>query len=231
MDSLVNEADFKLLKQDKYTFAVLARILRSEYECALVLTNHKNLILCHSGKPYPVWIWTPDGASEAEKKSAWLLANAHRPLEKGYRYNLKQELAEYFIAQAALRGMNVSVLMQLFAYDCPSPVIPEKQADGAAHCCGQEDIEKAAALLPLFYEEIGEEAPSPEHCLEKAKEYIGQNAFWFWRDAAGKTVACCSYRLNEGLASLVNEGLAYLKENAYSVQFHPEAAGASGQPP
>ena len=40
--------------------------------------------------------------------------------------------------------------------------------------------------------------------MEKAQEHIGKNEFFFWKDAADKTVACCSYRINQGLASLAS---------------------------
>lgn len=200
MDAFVNEADYALLKQDRYTFAVLDRILRSE--CELILSDHVRLILCHSSGTYPVWIWTPDGISEAEKDAAWTLAQEVRPLGEGYRYNLKQELAEHFIKRAAKTGLNAGISMRLFAYDCPLPMEPAVHADGAAHCCTAEDVREVSELFPLFYAEIGEETPSPESCLEKAREYIGQNAFWLWKNADGKTVACCSYKCNQGLASL-----------------------------
>ena len=48
-DWFVNEKDDELLAQDKYTFAVLDRILRGQ--CDLIRSNHQNVILCHSEKP------------------------------------------------------------------------------------------------------------------------------------------------------------------------------------
>ena len=64
MDTFVNEKDFELLSGDRYTFAVLDRILREK--CDLVLSDHRDLILCHSEASRPVWIWTPDGAPQPE---------------------------------------------------------------------------------------------------------------------------------------------------------------------
>ncbi len=52
MDTFVNEKDFELLEQDRYTFAVLDRILRGNYE--LVRSNHRDLIKWHSEHPYPL---------------------------------------------------------------------------------------------------------------------------------------------------------------------------------
>ena len=68
MDHFADERDYKLLEKDKYTFSVLGRILSGE--CELLLTDHEKLILCFSSHPYPVWIWTPDGAAEEEMEKA-----------------------------------------------------------------------------------------------------------------------------------------------------------------
>jgi len=63
MDYYVDERDFELLRQDKYTFSVLARILREPF-CKVVRTNHEDMMLCQSQETYPVWMWTRDGADE-----------------------------------------------------------------------------------------------------------------------------------------------------------------------
>ena len=99
MDFFVNEKDFTQLQKDKYTFAVLDRILRGN--CEIVCSDHENLILCHSAARYPVWIWTPDGCTESIKEHAWTLADECRPVSEGYHFNMKYELAEYFIRKAA----------------------------------------------------------------------------------------------------------------------------------
>ena len=83
MDNFVNEQDFELLKQDDCTFQVLDRILKGP--CDVIRSDHEKLILCHSEEPYPVWIWTPDGLTEAEKEAAWQLAESCRPMAEGYR--------------------------------------------------------------------------------------------------------------------------------------------------
>ena len=200
MDAFVNEKDFVLLKQDYYTFEVLTRILKGE--CELIRSNHENLLLCHSESHYPVWIWTPDNAADEVKRNAWELACGLRPLGSGYRYNLKYELAEYFIEKAAGAGVSAGISMNLFVYDCPSPILPEAVPDGGIYCCTADDEEEAAAIIPHFYTEIGEEGPPYEQCLERVRHYIAGKGFFFWKNKSGKTVACCSFKLNGRLASI-----------------------------
>ena len=200
MDSFVNESDFGLLARDRYTFSVLDRILRGN--CDLVLTDHRSLILCHSEPPYPVWIWTPDRCPEDAMARAWELACRYRPLQSGYRFNMKYELAEYFMEKAGQDGLDAGIHMNLFAYDCPDPVRPEYPAERTLHCCTPEDEEEAARLIFSFFRDIGEEQPSAERCMEKARAYIDGRAFFFWKGEAGTTVSCCSFHCNQGLATL-----------------------------
>ena len=200
MDSFVNEKDFELLHQDAYTFAVLDRILRGK--CELVRADHRKLILCHSEKQYPVWIWTPDGMTEGEKEEAWKLAESCRPLAEGYRIIMKYELADYFMEKSREEGVNTGYYMQLYAYDCPEPIAPEQPVDGWMYKCTPEDAEEAAGLISLFTEEIGEGPLTHERSLEKARASITESEFFFWKDENGKNVACCSYKVNQRCATL-----------------------------
>ena len=72
MDNFVDERDYKLLENDKYTFSILGGKMGGA--CELLLTDHEKLIICFSSDPYPVWIWTPDGATEEEKEKAMKLS-------------------------------------------------------------------------------------------------------------------------------------------------------------
>lgn len=200
MDSFVKEKDFELLSQDCYTFEVLDRIIRGK--CDLLLSNHEDLIMCHSESHYPVWIWTPDNVSDDVKETAWNLVCALRPFSEGYRFNMKYELAEFFIAKAAWNGIKVGISTNLFAYDCPVPKQLDIKADGKLYRCTMDDAEEAADILPLFYSEIGDEMPSHTYCLEKARSYIAANALFFWKNCSGKAVACCSYKAKDKIASI-----------------------------
>ena len=199
MDSFVNEKDFALLR-NQYTFAVLARILKGK--CEIIRSNHENLLLCHSESQYPVWIWTPDNAADEVKENAWELACDLCPLNSGYRYNLKYELAEFLIEKAIGEGIIAGISMNMDVYDCPSPIPPDTVPDGGIYCCTTDDEEEAAAMIPHFYTEIGEEGPSYERCLEKVRDYISGKGFFFWKNKNGKTVACCSCKPDGRLASI-----------------------------
>ena len=92
MDNFADERDYKLLDQDKYTFSVMSRIIRGDLE--LCLTDHEKLIICFSGQPYPVWIWTPDGAIEEDMERAYQIAKENSFFFFFFHFNNKYELAE-----------------------------------------------------------------------------------------------------------------------------------------
>lgn len=199
MDRQVDARDFSLLEKDRYTFAVLSRILHGD--CELILTDHESFVLCHSAAPYPVWLWTPDNISLAEKEKAWQTAQKVRPLAGGFCYNLKYELAEYFIEQARNQGCAADITMNLFAYDCAMPRTPEHTADGAHVRCTEADLDETADIIKRFHDDIGD-GFSMDMCRAKAKEQIASRSFFFWRDHSGKAVACCSYKMDGELACI-----------------------------
>ena len=202
MDAFVNEQDFALLRGDRVSFSVLDSILRGP--CAILRSDHRRLILCHSTPPYPVWIWTADGLAAKEKERARRLADELCPLTDGYRLMMKYELADYFTEQAKVLGLNVGISKELLSYDCPAPIKPTHRAEGGLHPCGPGDLTEAAALLTRFYAEVGEHPLPEQTVLEKTAQKIAQGALFFWRDPAGRTVACCGWRHNEELVTITD---------------------------
>ncbi len=202
MDRQADQRDLKLLENDKYTFFVLGRILNDS--CRLTLTDHERLIICHSADPFPVWIWTPDDHSLVEKERAWQAVMQACPISDGYRYNLKNDLACFFLSKAEEQGLHAALTMNLFAYDCPKPLAPKHAADGHIHLCTQDDLEEAATIIKLFHEETGIDQRSDEENLDHVRKLIEDSRLFFWKDQDGKAVASCSYSPTDDLAALSN---------------------------
>ncbi len=200
MDNFTDERDLKALESDPYTFAVLRRILGGK--CEFILTDHERLIICFSRHPYPVWIWTPDDATDEEMERAYELVAAHGMLDGGHRFNMKYPLADYFIKRAGREGKTMSLSMNMFAYDCLLPVRPSIAADGALDKCTLRDIETAMDFMTLFHEETGTDIRPREDYRADAEAHIKSGNMYLWRDAQGKAVACCKYAVNHHLASL-----------------------------
>ena len=202
MDPFVDERDFALLRGDRVSFSVLDSILRGP--CAILRSDHRRLILCHSTPPYPVWIWTADGLTAEEKEDAWSLTEALCPLSGGARLMMKYELADYFTERAQKAGHKAGISKELLAYDCPSPVKPTRRAAGGLRPCEPGDLTEAAALLTRFCDEVGEHPLPEQTLLEKTARKIADGALFFWRDPMGRTAACCGWRHNGELATITD---------------------------
>ena len=207
MDSFVDERDYKLLENDKYTFFVLGRIMGGE--CDLLLTDHERLIICFTCNPYPVWIWTPDDVTDEEKEKAYALARENGLLTEGHTFNLKYELADYFIRRSSEDAMEISIKTNMFAYDCPTPIEPHVRADGELHRCVAEDIDELVEFMDLFHRETEVDQDSIEAYRHKAEEAIRNGRYFFWKNADGRNMAVCNFGPNGDLAGV---GMVYTRK-------------------
>ncbi|MBQ6695191.1 MAG: GNAT family N-acetyltransferase [Lachnospiraceae bacterium] len=200
MDSFVDERDFKLLESDKYTFFVLRRIIGGK--CELLLTDHERLIICFTCNPFPVWIWTADDASEEEMEMVYQIATEHSLMNGKYRFNLKYELAEYFIERAGKDGIGLSISTNMFAYDCQKPIMPTQTTDGSLHRCSTEDIDELVDFMDLFHNEIGIDKKDRNGYCKDAETFIHTNNMFFWKNEQGINVASCKFMPNGSMASI-----------------------------
>ena len=209
MDNFVDERDDKLLEQDTYTFYVLRRIMKGEN--TLLLSDHERMILCFSANPFPVWIWTPDDASKEEMENVYRILEEHSMLNGEYHFNVKYELAEYLIQRAREDGKSMSILTNMFAYDCPEPIKPKALAEGNLYQCVEGDEDEIVTFMDLFHHAIDADYQTMEEYRVKAEAAVKYGSLYFWKDAQGKAVASCHWNINGNMAAI---GLVYTREDA-----------------
>lgn len=200
MDSFADERDFKILNRDKYTFFVLRRIIGGK--CELLLTDHERLIICFTGKPFPVWIWTPNDASEMEMEEAYRLVSEHSLLNGEYSFNLKYDLAKFFIERAAAGGKTLSVSVNMLAYDCQSPVKPAETADGSIHRCTGEDIDELVNFMDWFHKETGIDKKNRGDYRADAEAFINTGNMFLWKTESGESAASCKFEPDGKMAAI-----------------------------
>lgn len=200
MDKFIDERDYKVLDVDKYTFFVLRRIIGGN--CQLLLSDHERLIICFTGNPFPVWIWTPDDASADEMENAYQLVNENFSLNGEVRFNLKNDLAKYFIKRASKEGKKLSISVNMFAYDCPKLIKPDKAALGSIHRCNNEDIDELVDIMDMFHKETGIDIKDCEGYRIDAEAFINSNNMYFWKDEQQHNVASCKFAKNGDMASV-----------------------------
>lgn len=206
MDNFANEKDYALLDSDRYTFFVLRRLL--EGKNTLLLTDHQNVIVCFSNDPFPVWIWNTDDASESEMERIYMLCGENGLLDGKHRFNVKYELAEYFIKRAEKEGITFKIETNMFAYDNPEP-IPPSACEGSLHQCKKDDVDVLVEFMDMFHHDVDIDHGTLEEYRQKAEEGIRHGSMFFWKDASGKNVASCHWHPNGGLASI---GLVYTRK-------------------
>lgn len=205
MDKFVDERDYKLLDQDRYTFFVLRRILGGP--CKLILSDHERVIICFSKEPFPVWIWTPDDAADKDMAAAYDVISENGLLDGNHNYNIKYKLADYFINRAKEEGKELSIRQNMYAYDCPKSVEPQEKASGELHKCTQDDFEELVDLIDGFHNAVGIDIMDRAAYEQNAKKFIEDRRTFFWQDK-GITTACCKYVPNGDMAGI---NLVYTK--------------------
>ena len=200
MDNFTDDRDLRLLDGDRYTFFVLKKIMGGE--CGLLLTDHERLIICYTCHPFPVWIWTADDTTEEEMANVYRLAKDNSLMDGKHSFNLKYGLAEYFIRRAAEDGLDMSVTMNMFAYDCPEPVAPEDHSDGDIYRCMEDDVDELTDFIDLFHREVGIDQKDRDGYRADAEEAIKSGNVYFWKNAEGKTVASCRFQPADDTASI-----------------------------
>ena len=206
MDSFANENDYMLLDNDKYTFFVLKRLLGGENK--LLLSDHKRLIICFSCEPYPVWIWNADELAEEELERAYGICKEHNLLDGKHRFNLKYELAEYFIERAASEEIKFTIETNMFAYDNPKPIAPDAACEGELYQCMTGDIDELVEFMDMFHTDVNMDRQTLEEYRKKASQGVENGSLYFWKDASGKRVASCNWSQNGDLAAI---GLVYTR--------------------
>lgn len=200
MDNFVDERDQELLARDKYTFFVMKRVLSLEGN--VLLSDHEKIVLCYTGAPYPVWIWTDDGIDEADMERAYQLAKDNAFLDGQHSFNIKYSLADYFIRRAASDGIKLAIKTNMFAYDCPDPVAPTSEVSGQIYQVRPNDLEELVDIIDKMYKETGLEQKDRAGYIGDAKDFIASGKAYFWKDGEGNNVASCKYTPNGDMASL-----------------------------
>ena len=156
-----------------------------------------------------MWIWTADDATEDEMERAYLTAKENSLMDGNHRFNLKYELAEYFISRAKEDGLELKITTNLFAYDCPSPVMPDTKADGSMHQCTEDDIDLLVDFFEMFHDAVEIDRESTEQYRRNAEDGVKAGSIYLWKNPEGEFVASCAWHPAQEMGSI---GLVYTRK-------------------
>lgn len=209
-----NVVDTGLFAGDELTFAVLTAIVNNK--CTFVITDNDRFVICYSSAPFPVWLWTASDVSEAEKEEIWELCRREDILpgaSEKYNitcYNMKYDLADFFMGKAKEAGIPMDITMNMLVYECFEAKKPTRQADGEKYNMTEDDLVDVTQFIWQFKQDIGTDIEELDACREKAKDLIGRENFFLWKNAEGKNVAMCNYNVEGDLARV---GLVFCKHD------------------
>lgn len=170
---------------ERITYSVLESIVKGP--CQEILTDRKDVMICLSAPPYPVWVFCRDeGDGEAVREIAACL-RARFPLEAGHRYNLSESLlARLCAADAAFAGARVQ--MRLLSYRLDRLAGAAHPCDGRMTPARMDELETLACLHQAASLEMEHREFPLERCRERVRESIEAGGLFLWRDGCGETV-------------------------------------------
>ncbi|MBQ7983679.1 MAG: GNAT family N-acetyltransferase [Clostridia bacterium] len=180
-------ADAALLTgNDAICYSVLKSILHRPNRC--LLTDHTDVIVCHSCDPYPVWVWIRASAPDAAVSAAAEALRMHLPAEAGYHYILTRDaLARLSAADPYFAALKEE--MGVLSYRCDRLLPPAKMCGGQFCAAAPEDT----GLLAQMWRDAAYEMEGHRHddavCRDKVSAQIASGTLFVWRTDNGEIAA------------------------------------------
>lgn len=171
-----------LPEQDAVTFSVLRSILREP--CAATFTDHKNMIICWSRMPFPVWVWLRDLTDDGAVARVGRCLRECFPPEQGHSWNLEQALLDR-LAQKDPYFERFRVKMTLLTHRLDRAPAPCRPCAGTLEQAVPAQTEQLAALwhdLCLEMEGFDHDA---DYCRQRVQALMDRGKLFLWRMPEG----------------------------------------------
>lgn len=175
-----------LMREEAITYSVLIKILQND--CAHIFTDLENVVICHSGEPYPVWVWCRDTGSDANVAEIARCIKEELPLERGYDHILSYELLERLKARD-IYFRDVGTKMGLLSYRLDAINDIDHPTEGAMSLVREDEIPSLIGVRHDMTMEMEGRDLSLERCEATLRLYVEKNALFAWRSNAGEIVA------------------------------------------
>lgn len=193
MDIYVDKSYTKgraLLEKDKLSYTVLYNVLGENVK--KIITDHKRLIIAHTAKVFPTWIWAPDDVIETELEQIYQTIVAEFEPISEYRFNTKYEIAAYLIKRFKEDNKgDWKITTNIAAYECHEPRAPKQKVDGYLEQMDSSQLELACKMIEEASIAIGDVVMTREESKKAAREQLKQKILYLWRNREGKPVAFC----------------------------------------
>lgn len=212
-----------LLEKDKLSYAVLYNVLGGDVK--KIITDHKRLIIAHTAKVFPTWIWAPDDVTETELEQIYQTVLAEFEPITEYRFNTKYEIASYLInrLQEDKKG-GWKITLNIAAYECHEPKAPEQKVDGYLEQMDSSQLELAIKMIEEASIAIGDVVLTREESEKAAREQLARKVLYLWRNQESKPVAFCDRNTDDNYVKvsqcytvLEERGKGYAAQMIYEI--------------
>ena len=174
---------------DASLFSMLGRILRTP--CETILTDGGRLVMALSARPFPVWVYLPDDATDAELERCWQAMRAEFPPEQGDSFNMKAAHAAYMKRRAQEEGLTLRTTRRLRAHTCTALRPPHKRPGRCMYAAKPADLDAASDFVLAMHRDVRDGDQTAEGCRAIAARFIEKTRLFLWKDEAGAPCAMC----------------------------------------
>jgi len=171
-----------LPERDGVTFTVLKGILREP--CAAVFTDHRDIVVCWSRMPFPVWVWLRDPTDDAAAAQTARCLREYFPLEHGHSWNLEQAVLER-LAQADSYFAGARIKMTLLSHRLDREPSPCPPCAGSMERASPALTEQLAGLWHDLCLEMEGVDPGPDFCRDRVLQLMEADGLFLWRTPEG----------------------------------------------
>lgn len=176
----------ELLWEDCITYSVLMKIVQGP--CAHIFTDHENVIVCHSGHPYPVWIWCRDVSDGDQVAQIARCVKEELPLEKGYVHIMSVDLLET-LRETDEYFRDTKEKMGLLSYRLDTINEIDYPCEGSMSLVREEEILSLIDVWRDMHMEMEGLEHSREHCESTLRRMVEEKNLFAWRNNGGEIVA------------------------------------------
>lgn len=172
----------ELIQEDAITYSVLLKILRDS--CCDILTDHRNVVVCYSNPPYPVWVWCRDVGDDGAVMEIAHCLKEQLPLNT-VRYCIMSEALLQKLREADLFFRDTKPGMGLLSYRLDRILPLAHTCDGGMGLVGEGEIPGLLDAWHDMHMEMEGMDQTAEHCLATLTRMVKNKCLFAWRTEAG----------------------------------------------
>lgn len=183
----------ELVQEMPITWSVLLKILREP--CRDILTDHRNVIVCYSNPPYPVWVWCRDVEDGAAVMDIAHCLKEQLPLDTVRACIMPEALVEK-LKETDPYFRDTKPGMGLLSYRLDRILPLSHVCDGSIELVEEREIPGLLGVWRDMHMEMEGVDQGQEHNLKTITRMVCARSLFAWRTDAG--VVALTVRADQG---------------------------------